>query len=32
MKKDFEGDLENTIEKIVSFLKREYKDIIIEMM
>ena len=27
MKKDFEGDLENTIEKIVSFLKREYKDI-----
>jgi hypothetical protein len=27
MKKDFEGDLETTIEKIVSFLKREYKDI-----
>jgi len=27
MKKDFEGDLEDTIEKIVSFLKKEYKDI-----
>jgi hypothetical protein len=27
MKKDFEGDMEDTIEKIVSFLKKEYKDI-----
>jgi len=27
MKKDFEGDMEETIEKIVSYLKKEYKDI-----
>lgn len=27
MMKDFEGEMESTIEKIVSFLKKEYKDI-----